>query len=118
MNMQHTIVSQEERLAARKALLVKEKEFTAARDQLSEMRRVLPWVKIEKNYIFDGPAGKETLADLFGVRTSCWYITSCSAPAGGRAAQVARSWRITSMEQLSISRSGMCRWRGIACALR
>ena len=67
--MHHTIVSQNEWLAARKALLVKEKEFTKARDALSAVRRDLPWVKVEKNYAFDGPDGKETLAELFGARS-------------------------------------------------
>ena len=64
--MQHAIVSQDEWLAARKALLAKEKEFTRQRDALSAARRELPWVKVEKNYVFDGPHGKETLSDLFG----------------------------------------------------
>ena len=67
--MQHAIVSQAEWLAARKALLAKEKEFTKARDALSAARRALPWVKVEKNYVFDGPAGKQTLADLFDGRS-------------------------------------------------
>jgi predicted dithiol-disulfide oxidoreductase (DUF899 family) len=64
--MQHKIVSQDEWLAARKALLAKEKQFTKARDALSQQRRELPWVKVEKNYVFGGPDGKEALADLFG----------------------------------------------------
>ncbi|MGH9811415.1 MAG: DUF899 domain-containing protein [Terriglobia bacterium] len=63
--MQHSIVSQSEWLKARKALLAKEKEFTKARDALSAQRRELPWVRVEKNYVFDGPDGKKTLADLF-----------------------------------------------------
>src|SRR5262252_1981196 len=63
--MQHAVVSQNEWLAARKALLAKEKEFTRARDQLSKARRALPWVKVEKNYAFEGPNGRETLSDLF-----------------------------------------------------
>jgi predicted dithiol-disulfide oxidoreductase (DUF899 family) len=66
---QHPIVSQKEWLAARKDLLRKEKEFTRLRDRLSAERRALPWVKVEKNYVFDGPEGKETLADLFGGRS-------------------------------------------------
>jgi predicted dithiol-disulfide oxidoreductase (DUF899 family) len=65
----HRVVSREEWLAERKALLVKEKEFTRLRDQLSAERRELPWVKVEKSYIFDGPNGNETLADLFGGHT-------------------------------------------------
>jgi predicted dithiol-disulfide oxidoreductase (DUF899 family) len=66
---QHRVVSRDEWLAARKALLVKEKEFTRLRDQLSAERRDLPWIKVAKTYIFDGPNGRETLADLFGGRS-------------------------------------------------
>src|SRR5580704_16746396 len=62
-------VSHEEWLAARKDLLVKEKEFTRLRDELSRQRRELPWEKVEKGYVFDGPKGKQTLADLFGGRS-------------------------------------------------
>jgi len=67
--MKHAVASPEEWLAARKTLLAKEKEFTKARDALSAARRDLPWVKVETNYVFDGPAGKETLADLFGGKS-------------------------------------------------
>ena len=67
--MQHQVVSREKWLAARTELLRKEKEFTRLRDQLTEERRALPWVKVEKDYIFDGPNGKETLADLFDGRS-------------------------------------------------
>src|SRR5689334_8158395 len=67
--MQHQIASRDEWLAAREELLRKEKEFTRLRDQLSAERRALPWVKVEKNYLFDGPNGKETLADLFDRRS-------------------------------------------------
>jgi len=65
----HKIVSREEWTAARKAHLAREKELTRARDRLAAERRDLPWVKIEKNYVFDGPDGKQTLADLFGGRS-------------------------------------------------
>lgn len=65
----HQIVSREEWLAARKTLLVKEKELTRLRDQLSQQRRALPWVTVEKEYVFDGPNGKETLAELFAGRS-------------------------------------------------
>jgi predicted dithiol-disulfide oxidoreductase (DUF899 family) len=67
--MQHEIVSREEWLAARKQLLSREKEFTQLRDRLSAERRELPWVKVDKQYVFDGPDGKETLADLFDGRS-------------------------------------------------
>jgi predicted dithiol-disulfide oxidoreductase (DUF899 family) len=65
----HPVVTREDWLAARKALLAKEKEFTRLRDQLSEERRRLPWVKVEKAYRFDGPRGEERLADLFEGRS-------------------------------------------------
>jgi predicted dithiol-disulfide oxidoreductase (DUF899 family) len=67
--MAHTAVSHDEWLKARTALLAKEKEFTKARDALSEARRALPWVKIAKNYVFDGPDGNQSLADLFAGRS-------------------------------------------------
>ena len=61
----HPVVSREAWLAARRALLAKEKVLTRQRDQLSRERRELPWVKVEKDYVFDGPNGQETLAALF-----------------------------------------------------
>jgi len=63
------IVTEAEWLVARKDLLTREKEFTRQRDALSEARRRLPMVKVDKNYVFDGPDGKETLADLFEDKT-------------------------------------------------
>ena len=65
----HKIVSEQEWIAASKALLAKEKAFTHERDRLSAERRDLPWVKVEKNYVFDGRDGEETLGDLFGGRS-------------------------------------------------
>src|SRR3979490_660864 len=62
------VVTPAEWVAARKELLRKEKEFTRLRDQLSRERRELPWEKVEKKYVFDGPGGKESLGDLFGGR--------------------------------------------------
>jgi len=69
MMMHNRIVTRDEWLAARKAHLAKEKELTHLRDQLSAERRELPWVRIEKNYVFDGPNGKETFAQLFDGRS-------------------------------------------------
>ena len=63
------VVSQKEWLVARKKLLVKEKKFSKLRDALNLQRRKLPWVKIEKDYVFDGPTGKLTLGDLFGGKS-------------------------------------------------
>ncbi len=62
----HQIVSQEQWIAARKQLLEREKQLTRLRDELSAERRALPWVEVTKHYEFDAPAGRETLADLFG----------------------------------------------------
>jgi predicted dithiol-disulfide oxidoreductase (DUF899 family) len=62
------IVSREEWLAARTALLAEEKAFTRARDALSAKRRELPWVKIDKDYAFEGPSGRESLGRLFDGR--------------------------------------------------
>jgi predicted dithiol-disulfide oxidoreductase (DUF899 family) len=63
------VVSQEQWLAARKALLLKEKEFTHLRDKINAERLALPWVKVEENYVFDTPKGKKTLTELFDGRT-------------------------------------------------
>ncbi|HET9803379.1 MAG TPA: thioredoxin family protein [Candidatus Acidoferrum sp.] len=65
----HSIVSTEEWIKARQKLLAKEKQFTQMQDQLNEERRSLPWVKVTKNYVFQGPNGDETLADLFEGRS-------------------------------------------------
>jgi len=63
------IATPAEWLAARKALLKKEKELTHLRDSLAAERRALPWVRVEKNYVFDAPGGKKSLADLFDGRS-------------------------------------------------
>jgi predicted dithiol-disulfide oxidoreductase (DUF899 family) len=65
----HKVVSHDEWIAARKAYLAEEKAFTRARDALSRKRRELPWEKVEKNYVFDTPQGKKTLAELFGGKS-------------------------------------------------
>lgn len=66
---QPRIVSQEEWVKARKAHLAREKELTWASDALSQQRRQLPWVRVEKQYVFDGPNGRVSLADLFEGRS-------------------------------------------------
>jgi predicted dithiol-disulfide oxidoreductase (DUF899 family) len=67
--MQNHVVSREEWLEARKALLAKEKAMTHELDALRAERRRLPWVKVEKPYVFQGPQGTCTLADLFRGRS-------------------------------------------------
>ena len=61
----HEVVAHDEWIAARRALMAKEKEFTRRRDELSKARRDLPWERVEKNYVFDSPQGKVALADAF-----------------------------------------------------
>jgi predicted dithiol-disulfide oxidoreductase (DUF899 family) len=65
----HQIVSRDEWIAARKELLQKEKDFTHLRDRLNADRRALPWVKVEKEYLFDTPNGRQSLGDLFDGRS-------------------------------------------------
>ena len=65
----HRVVTHDEWIAAGRALLQKEKEFTKARDAISAARRDLPWVKVETDYVFDGPDGSVSLADLFNGRS-------------------------------------------------
>jgi predicted dithiol-disulfide oxidoreductase (DUF899 family) len=69
MGKQAKVVAPAEWAEARKVLLKKEKEFTRLRDELSRARRELSWEKVEKKYVFEGPKGKETLADLFDGRS-------------------------------------------------
>ena len=66
---QHAVVTNKQWLKARTVLLSKEKEFTRLRDKLSRQRRELPWERVEKKYVFDGPGGKESLGELFENRS-------------------------------------------------
>ena len=68
MPERHTIVSHEKWLEARRKFLLKEKAFTRLRDRLSAERRALPWERVDNKYVFDGPDGTETLAQLFEGR--------------------------------------------------
>jgi predicted dithiol-disulfide oxidoreductase (DUF899 family) len=65
----HRIVSREEWTKASRALLAKEKEFTRLREEMARERRALPWQRVEKDYVFEAPEGRVTLADLFGSRS-------------------------------------------------
>ncbi len=67
-NAHHSVVSADQWLAERKALLAREKELAHMKDQIARERRALPWVRVEKNYVFDTPAGPRTLAELFEGR--------------------------------------------------
>jgi predicted dithiol-disulfide oxidoreductase (DUF899 family) len=65
----HPVVTREQWLIARTELLKQEKEFTRLRDKINAHRRGVPWIRVEKNYIFQGPSGPQTLADLFDGRS-------------------------------------------------
>ncbi len=67
--MQNQVVSREEWNKARRSLLLKEKEATHLRDKLNAERMALPWVKVDKDYAFDTPQGRKSLADLFDGRS-------------------------------------------------
>src|SRR5690349_9648947 len=67
--LSNPVVSREEWLEARRALLATEKEETKLRDKIRADRQAMPWVKVDKSYTFDTPTGKKTLADLFDGRS-------------------------------------------------
>ncbi|HSR91453.1 MAG TPA: DUF899 family protein, partial [Gemmatimonadales bacterium] len=67
--MDHPVVSHEEWLAARRALLEREKELTRQGDEVSRLVRALPWEAVTKEYQFDGPHGRQSLSDLFAGRS-------------------------------------------------
>ena len=84
------VVGEAEWLAARRDLLAKEKEFTRQRDAISAERRKLPWVRVEKKYVFDAPGGKKTLADLFGGRSQLLVYHFMFGPGWEEVARAAR----------------------------
>ncbi|WP_159947295.1 thioredoxin family protein [Rhizobium sp. 18065] len=67
--MEHSVVSRDEWLDARKALLASEKQMTRLRDKVNAERLALPWVRVDKDYAFDTPTGSRSLADLFDGRS-------------------------------------------------
>jgi len=109
----HRIVSHEEWIAECKALLTKEKEFNRLRDELSAQRRDLPWERVTKNYVFDGPRGAETLEQLFDGRSQLVMyhamfdpktVTAKTPTPRTHRAQVARSGWTTSSASSFTSR--------------
>ncbi|MCP3140071.1 DUF899 domain-containing protein [Pyxidicoccus xibeiensis] len=76
----HKVVSREEWLEARKRLLARERELTHLKDQLSQQRRELPWVRVDKKYVFQGPDGEETLSQLFAGRSQLLVYHFMFAP--------------------------------------
>ncbi len=78
---EHPVVSREDWLTARKALLREEKELFRLHDRLKQRRRDLPWVKVDKEYVFEGPQGRETLADLFAGKSQLLIYHFMFSPA-------------------------------------
>lgn len=93
----HRVVSRDEWIAERKVLLAREKELTHLSDQIATQRRALPWVRIEKDYIFDTPDGRRSLADLFDGRRQLLVQHSCLLPAGSKGVRAVLSWPTTVM---------------------
>ena len=80
MTHEHNVVSREQWLKDRKSHLQEEKEFSRLRDRLARTRRELPWVKVDQNYLFDGPNGSVSLADLFDGRSQLLIYHFMFAP--------------------------------------
>src|ERR1039458_6176582 len=78
------VVSQKEWLVARKKFLIEEKKFSKLRGKLNLQPRKLPWVKIEKEYVFDGPTGRVTLSDLFSGKSQLVIYHFMFGPGWGR----------------------------------
>jgi predicted dithiol-disulfide oxidoreductase (DUF899 family) len=97
----HEVVSRDEWLVARKALLAQEKEFTRLRDQLAAARRALPWVKVEKQYVFDGLDGRQTLAELFAGRSQL-IIKHFMLPPGQKSPCVGCSFEVDHVDGILV----------------
>jgi len=97
----HRIVAKTEWIEARRGLLAKEKELTRLRDRLAEERRALPWVKIEKTYVFDGPDGKVTLTELFDGRSQLFIKHFMMGP-GAQTQCVGCSFQVDHIEGILV----------------
>lgn len=86
------VVSHERWVAERVAFMAREKEFTRLRDELSQQRRDLPWEKVGKRYLFDGPRGKQTLADLFEGRSQLVVYHLMFSPSWDEACKSCSFW--------------------------
>jgi predicted dithiol-disulfide oxidoreductase (DUF899 family) len=98
MDPNHKIASADEWLKARLELLAREKEFTRLRDQLNQQRRELPWERVEKQYVFDGPQGTATLAELFENRSQLLIYHFMFAPEWEAGCKHCSWWQTTSSE--------------------
>ncbi len=89
---EHPVVSHGEWLSARTAFLAKEKEFTRLRDELSRQRRALPWERVDKEYVFEGPNGKQALPDLFDGRSQLIVYHFMFAPSWEEGCPICSFW--------------------------
>jgi predicted dithiol-disulfide oxidoreductase (DUF899 family) len=103
----HPVVASGEWLAA---LLRKEKEFTRQRDELSELRRELPWEAVAKAYVFLGSTGPRTLKQVFDGRSQLIVYHFMFRPAGMPVARIAPSGPTTSTKSTSTSSNAMSPW--------
>jgi predicted dithiol-disulfide oxidoreductase (DUF899 family) len=121
----HETVSKNEWLEARKELLAEEKKFTRLRDQLSARRRALPWLRVDKEYVFEGPKGRETLAELFAGRSQLVVYHFMFAPEWEEGCRACSFWAdnfngiIPHLEQrdvtfVAISRAPLSKLRAFA----
>jgi predicted dithiol-disulfide oxidoreductase (DUF899 family) len=88
----HRVVSHKTWIEARRKFLAKEKKFTRLRDELARQRRALPWEKVDKEYVFDGPRGRETLAELFEGRSQLVVYHFMFAPDWSEACKHCSFW--------------------------
>lgn len=88
----HRVLPHEQWVKERVALMAKEKEFTRLREELARERRELPWEKVTKSYVFDGPTGKQTLADLFQGRSQLVVYHLMFAPNWDEACRACSFW--------------------------
>ena len=113
----HKIVPREEWIEARKTHLAHEKEYTRVRDRLSEERRALPWVKVDKTYLFDGPGGRATLSELFKTRNQLVVQYFMFAPDWNEGCKSCSFWRTVLSAWSRISPPATPRWSR-SCARR
>src|SRR5579863_1886426 len=92
MTKKNKVVSSEEWNEARRELLKKEKDFNQLRDELSQQRRDLPWEAVDKQYVFEGPNGKQTLAELFDGRSQLVIYHFMFGPAWEAGCPVCTFW--------------------------
>jgi len=124
----HEVVSRDEWVEARRRFLAKEKEFTRLRDELSTERRALPWERVEKRYVFEGPTGKLSLPDLFAGKSQLVVYHFMFAPDSDAGCRGCSFWAdnyngiIPHLEQrdvtfVAISRASMTKLQAFAARM-